>query len=313
MNYKELNEQLAILKEKGRIYEKWKSRLAKLNEEENEWKAKVERRLEHLKKEQSDVDRLNSMTLSAFFYNFIGKKQERLEKEELELMESKAEYDTACRMLQDVQEQRLQVQRELDGQRELQFWESDYKQLWGKKEHHLLASDHELQQMAEDREHVIGELKELQEAEREGKRLMLALDRAAEALKSAGNWGVYDMMGGGMISTHIKRSRMDDAQSAINEAGRHLKRFQKELDDVKMAVKADIELGGLLSFADYFFDNLFVDWMVQDKIRKAESQVQEGQSTIRRTMHVLKNEIRAHQASKESLERRYHQHIELAD
>ena len=51
------------------------------------------------------------------------------------------------------------------------------------------------------------------------------------------------MMGGGMISTHIKRGRMDDAQSALTEAGRHLKRFQKELEDVKMAVHADLELG----------------------------------------------------------------------
>ncbi|WKL01041.1 hypothetical protein Q0F98_29955 [Paenibacillus amylolyticus] len=30
---------------------------------------------------------------------------------------------------------------------------------------------------------------------------------------------MYDMMGGGVISTHIKRGRMDDAQVAIMDAG----------------------------------------------------------------------------------------------
>ncbi|WKL01039.1 hypothetical protein Q0F98_29945 [Paenibacillus amylolyticus] len=67
--YKEINQQLAVLKEKGRIYEKWTKRLEKLQTEESEWEAKVKRRLEHLQKEQKDVDRLNSMTLSAFFIN----------------------------------------------------------------------------------------------------------------------------------------------------------------------------------------------------------------------------------------------------
>lgn len=287
--YRELNEQLAVIKEKGRMYEKWNDRLEKLNQEEAEWKTKVQQRLEHLQKEQNDVDRLNSMTLSAFFYHLIGKKEDRLEKEELELMESKAEYDTASQMLTDIQEQRSRVQQELDGQRKYQFWQSDYKVLWGKKENDLLEKDAELQQMAEDREHLSGELQELNEADREGQYLLDALERAEKALSSAGNWGVYDMMGGGMISTHIKRSRMDDAQVAIMDAGRRLRRFQKELEDVKMAVNTELHLGGLLSFADYFFDNLFVDWMVQDKIRKAETQVKDGLSAVRSTMRVLKN------------------------
>ncbi|MEK4052520.1 hypothetical protein MHB84_02605 [Paenibacillus sp. FSL F4-0087] len=310
--YRELNEQLAVIKEKGRMYDKWNDRLEKLNQEEAEWKRKVQQRLEHLQKEQNDVDRLNNMTLSAFFYHLIGKKEDRLEKEELELMESKAEYDTACQMLTDIQKQRSQVKQQLDGQRQYQFWQSDYKVLLGKKENDLLDKDAELQQMAEDREHLSGELQELNEADREGQYLLDALERAEKALSSAGNWGVYDMMGGGMISTHIKRSRMDDAQVAIVDAGRRLRRFQKELEDVKMAVNTELHLGGLLSFADYFFDNLFVDWMVQDKIRKAETQVKDGLSAVRSTLHVLKDEIRDHKVKLELLERRYSEYIERA-
>ncbi|MDN4600904.1 hypothetical protein P5G61_06695 [Paenibacillus sp. F6_3S_P_1C] len=310
---RDLNEQLAVLKEKGRMYEKWNDRLEKLNQEEAEWKTKVQQRLEHLQKEQNDVDRLNSMTLSAFFYHLIGKKEDRLEKEELELMESKAAYDTACQMLTDIQEQRSQVQQELDRQRQYQFWQSDYKVLWGQKENDLLEKDAELQQMAEDREHLSGEIQELNEADREGQYLLLALERAEKALSSAGNWGVYDMMGGGVISTHIKRSRMDDAQDAIMDAGRRLRRFQKELEDVRMAVNTELHLGGLLSFADYFFDNLFVDWMVQDKIRKAETQVKDGLRAVRSTLLLLKSEIREHREKLEVLERRYREHVEQAD
>lgn len=102
----EINEQLAMLKEKGRIYEKWTKRLHKLEEEEKQWRAKVEHCTVALQKEQKDVDRL----------------------------ESKSAYDTACRMLQDVQEQRIQVEQELQRQSQYKFWESDYQVLWEKKE-----------------------------------------------------------------------------------------------------------------------------------------------------------------------------------
>ncbi|WP_145412600.1 hypothetical protein [Paenibacillus xylanexedens] len=308
----DINEQLAILKEKGRIYEKWTKRLHKLQEEERQWEAKVEHCTIALQKEQKDVDRLNGMSLASFFYDLIGKKTERLEKEELELLESKSAYDTACRMLQDVQEQRIQVEQELQRQSQYKFWESDYLVLWGKKEQNLLKQDEELQQLAEDQEHLASELQELNEALREGDYLVYALERAEKALESAGNWGIYDMMGGGAISTHIKRSRMDDAQVAIMDAGKRLRRFQKELEDVEMAVNADLNLGGLLSFADYFFDNFFVDWMIQDKIRSAEKQVKHGLSMVRQTIQVLQGEIKDHEARLQAQERRYREYVEQA-
>ncbi|MGO4529218.1 hypothetical protein AB4Z30_09065 [Paenibacillus sp. 2TAF8] len=309
---KEINEQLAVLKEKGRIYDKWTKRLHKLKDEEKQWGMKVEQSTVALQKEQRDVDRLNSMSLASFFYDLIGKKTERLEKEELELLESKAAYDTACRMLQDIQEQRMQVEQELRRQSQYQFWESDYQVLWGKKEQSLLKQDEELQQLAEEQEHLASELQELNEALREGEYLVYALERAEKALESAGNWGIYDMMGGGGISTHIKRSRMDDAQVAIMDAGKRLRRFQKELEDVEMAVNADLNLGGLLSFADYFFDNFFVDWMIQDKIRSAEKQVKHGLSMVSQTLQVLQSEIKDHESRLDVQERQYRDYVEHA-
>jgi hypothetical protein len=309
---KKINEQLAVLKEKGRIYDKWTKRLHKLKDEEKQWGMKVEQSTVALQKEQRDVDRLNSMSLASFFYDLIGKKTERLEKEELELLESKAAYDTACRMLQDIQEQRMQVEQELRRQSQYQFWESDYQVLWGKKEQSLLKQDEELQQLAEEQEHLASELQELNEALREGEYLVYALERAEKALESAGNWGIYDMMGGGVISTHIKRSRMDDAQVAIMDAGKRLRRFQKELEDVEMAVNADLNLGGLLSFADYFFDNFFVDWMIQDKIRSAEKQVKHGLSMVSQTLQVLQSEIKDHESRLDVQERQYRDYVEHA-
>ena len=42
------------------------------------------------------------------------------------------------------------------------------------------------------------------------------------------------------------------------------------------AVDLRIDIGSFLSFADFFFDNFFVDWMVQSKIDQAKSQVSQA-------------------------------------
>ena len=41
-----------------------------------------------------------------------------------------------------------------------------------------------------------------------------------------------------------------------------------------------VNVDGFLRFADYFFDGLFADWAVMDKISQSQSQVQSTKSQI---------------------------------
>jgi len=43
-------------------------------------------------------------------------------------------------------------------------------------------------------------------------------------------------------------------------------KFQNELADVDLAMNIDINIGSFETFADYFFDGLISDWIVQSKI-----------------------------------------------
>ena len=52
----------------------------------------------------------------------------------------------------------------------------------------------------------------MKEAMDAGERALSTLRCAQEKLNSASNWGILDMFGGGMFSTIMKRSKMDDAQ-----------------------------------------------------------------------------------------------------
>ena len=127
--------------------------------------------------------------------------------------------------------------------------------------------------------------KEKREAIEAGQRALRSLQKARENLNSAGNWGLVDMFGGGFFTTMIKHSKIDQAKQNMEEAKYNLRSFSKELNDVNMACNLNIDTGDFLTFADYFFDGFFVDWLVQDKINNAKSQVEEA---IRRTEAILR-------------------------
>ena len=118
--------------------------------------------------------------------------------------------------------------------------------------------------------------REIQEAVAAGERALDSLRAAEKSLNSAGGWGLFDMCGGGMFSTMIKQSKINDARGELEAARYALRSFEKELQDVSRAVDLRIDIGSFLSFADFFFDNFFVDWMVQSKIDQAKSQVSQA-------------------------------------
>ena len=127
--------------------------------------------------------------------------------------------------------------------------------------------------------------KEKREAVDAGYRALDSLRAARENLDSAKNWGLWDMFGGGLISTMLKQSKMDSSKQNMERAKYDLHRFSQELRDVSISYDLDIEMGDFLSFADWFFDGFFVDWMVQDRVNKAREQVSEA---IRQVEDILR-------------------------
>ncbi len=129
--------------------------------------------------------------------------------------------------------------------------------------------------------------KELREAKLAGQEALDCLNRAADSLKSAGNWGIVDMLGGGLISTFIKHSKMNGAEELVQQARSALKRFQKELTDVETVEDFHIETGDFLAFADYFFDGIIADWLMQSRINDAREQVENARQKVMYIMRQL--------------------------
>ena len=117
---------------------------------------------------------------------------------------------------------------------------------------------------------------EIREAVQAADEALRHLYAAEDRLRSAGNWGVADLLGGGFFATLIKHNRMNDAEQELSHARSALRRFARELQDVEGALPPSIQCDDFLTFADYFFDGAIADWMMQSRINQARDQVSDA-------------------------------------
>lgn len=131
--------------------------------------------------------------------------------------------------------------------------------------------------------------KECNEAIYAGERAKNSLYNALTELERAGTWGIVDMLSSrSLFFSLIKRSKMNNAQHYMEVAKDDIRVFNRELHDVQVEGNLNIETGDFLSFADWFFDSLLVDWLVQDRIKNAKRQVEDAIRQIDRILDQLR-------------------------
>ncbi len=103
-----------------------------------------------------------------------------------------------------------------------------------------------------------------------GEKAKACLEEALDALDSASNWGLLDIFGGGMFTTFVKHSRIDRARDYIYQSREYLWELKRELDGIE---NINIDIGSFLTFADFFWDGLFADILVQSRINDARRRI----------------------------------------
>ena len=127
---------------------------------------------------------------------------------------------------------------------------------------------------------LAAQAKELTEAERAGQEVLQKLYAVSSTLDSAEGWGTWDLFGGGLITDLAKYSKLDEAQSRINELQSDLNRYRAELADVMLQANIQVDIGDFLRFADYFFDDVFSSWAVLDCIRNTAQQAASARQKV---------------------------------
>ncbi len=269
-----------------------KQHLEKLHEELLAQKKALQEEVEKLKKsslkEQADVDKLEGGSLASFFYNVIGKMDEKLTKEREEAYRAAVKYDAAARELFQIE---TDLQNNEDAQDELIGCETEYEELLILKKERMKEIGHWAMEKVFEYEQRLTYLnnqeRELEEALAAGDESLDLVERVLNSLGSAEGWGTFDILGGGIIADAMKYSDLDEAQMLIEELQDQLRRFKTELADVTIDSEMHIQIDGFLQFADYFFDNLFTDWAVMDKIHNSQRQVERTEDQIKEVMEKL--------------------------
>ena len=227
-----------------------------------------------LDKENRDVEKIEGLSFASFMATLLNKRSERLEKEEIEALEAKHLYDAISYEVQALDEELRALDIAIKKEDSIKV---AYQEAYDRKKKELSSKSVALWERIRlldiDFSKKSVELKEIKEAEIACSQTLESIHVATKELSDAKTFGAWDMLGGGLLVTMAKRDHMDKAQNAINDVNYKLKRLKKELSDINEDVSLKIEINNYLSFADYFFDGIFVDMMVQNKINEAQGKV----------------------------------------
>ena len=286
MNY---NEQLQKLQEKAAQKKSVEAKLRELKAQKDELNNRVNVFKKTMKREQADVDRLERTSLSSVFYAMLGKKEEMLDKEKVEAYAAKVKCDSAVEELKVLEDDLQQREAQL---RDLIDCEQQYHALLQEKREAIKATDsldaeriiQIEQQIAEQKNHK----KEIKEAISAGTLALGAAISIVSSLDSAQSWGTYDLVNGGLIAGMAKHSYLDEAQNKVITLQSQLRKFKTELTDVTIHAEMKVNVDGFLRFADYFYDGLFADWAVLDRIGRSKSSVMAVRTKIESALSKLK-------------------------
>lgn len=256
---------------------------------------------EQFRREDEQVRRLEGVSLVGLIYSVLGSKETRLSEERQELLSVKLKYDNARRRVAALERDVADLRARITGLRE------HYEALLAEKEQALMTqagpAAQQLNELANELAEARSQEREIVEAMQAGEMACSGLNRAAKALEDATGWGTWDILGGGMLTSLAKHSRLDEAQAAVQEVQPLLQRFERELNDVDSLAGVTIETGGLAAFADIFMDSLLVDLFVQAKISDSLEAVQSMALRIRDLVTRLSRQREALARQIETLER----------
>lgn len=296
------DEQLRNLQAQCARKKKLEAAAAELRTQRDTYRVRAQELEQRFREEQADVDRLEGRSLSAFFYNVIGKMDDKLTQEKQEAYAARVRYDAVARELAGIEEDLRRCETELDS---LQGCESRYEAVLKEKIQAVkVVGGHAAEQILKLEErtaYLESQRRELDEALAAGQAALTTTDQIAGSLDSAEGWGTWDLFGGGLISDLAKHSHLDDAQASVEFLQSQLRRFKTELADVTISADFQVNIDGFLRVADYLFDGIFADWTVLDQIHQSQEQIQNTRSQICNVLDYLQTLMGQTAAEKEDI------------
>ena len=238
-------------------------------------KAKLESAKQRMEDEFADVKELETLTLRSIWYDLLNKKFTELEREQAEYYQAKMQYEVQQNKFNNLTFEVKGFEIQL---LDYQVIKARYEGLIQEKIKFLKENNHPiLPEIFSKQDALVATntyLKEIKEALSATEKALNIIPEVIKDLKTAKSYAGWDIVGGGAAATYMKRQKMNDAKLGIVEINYALDKLKRELKDLKPDI---VPTTGVFDtsweFADYFFDNFYVNMHISNKITEAYNKI----------------------------------------
>ncbi len=238
-----------------------------------------------LRSEEADVERLEHLSMARIVASLRGNRDDAIARERAQADAARYRVAESESLLGALDTEIAAARRRIE---QLAAAPATYATVLADKESYLAGTDDprgaRLLEIAAERGAIVAQQREIVEAQDAVDGALSALGSVKECLSSASSWSTYDtFFGGGAASSAIKHHRMDQAAEAAAYADRRLATLRIELADIEgLGVTApQLAMDSMTRFVDVWFDNIFTDLAVGDRIRTAQDNVERALNVVR--------------------------------
>ncbi len=250
------------------LQERMKSLTGRLYQAEDD----VKSLLRKYQTEALDVDTLQKDSLSNTILKLVRMHEGKVNKETEEMLSAKLEYDKAVERVKQLTQERTELANKISQlNSDKKLFDSEYSARENYIKSNVSAQAFSVYTELENQQrHTSQQLIETEEALTAARRVIAMASSAVKHLDSAEDWATFDVWSrGGIISHMAKYEHIDDAQAHLNRLGSLIKDFENELRDVNMLDVCEYTgIDSTTRAVDFWFDNIFTDLNVRDKIRE---------------------------------------------
>lgn len=241
-----------------------------------------------LKKETHEYRSIEKLSIKKLLSLFSDKYEEMMDKEYREMKIAEYKYERLLDTIKSQQEQLVHINELLTHYEDVenQYTEMlESKRIWASQNGFDVIADYEQSLLIQNRK-----IKEIDEALLACKKLLMSLSSAKDDLASAKNWGIFDILGGGLIPSLVKQDHIKRASQYIKDSSEKAALLSRELSDLSVFFSIEqLEIDSLSKTFDTFFDNIFSDMSIQEQINTAYENICHNYETARILFEKLEN------------------------
>lgn len=217
----------------------------------------------------SDILKIDSKNISFLFYNILGFGEDRLQKQNQDMLRARLKYDSGIRYVDYLGDELKKLNEEL---LKVEVSENEYEHLIDEQILILGLDDdeeksEEIKELIKRNEDMKSNINDIDSAIIKGENSLAEIEKTIDFLEAANRIRSANIVDNSQESIR-KQENMDQAAIHAENSKILLYAFKRELSNIQITTNDEILVKQFELFSDKFFDSLIYDWAVQFEISK---------------------------------------------